>query len=76
MTWPGIEPMSPGGMNNLILLSNGLNSTSNATSKGMDCYQLAIGHIEVRPDRENKTQFLPSSDRVDTAVWMQYMDAN
>ena len=24
----------------------------------------------------NKTQFLPSSSRVDTAVWMHYMDAN
>ena len=32
--------------------------------------------MEVRPDLENETQFLPSSDRVDTATWMHYMDAN
>ena len=32
--------------------------------------------MEFRPDRWNKTQFLPSSGRVDTAVWMHYMDAN
>ena len=32
--------------------------------------------MEVRPDRWNKTQFLPSSGRVDTAVWMHYLDAN
>ena len=42
----------------------------------MDSYRLAIGHMEVRPDRSNETQFLPSSDRVDTAIWMHYMDAN
>ena len=36
----------------------------------------AIGHMEVRPDRQNKTQFLPSSGRVDTTIWMHYMDAN
>ena len=32
--------------------------------------------MEIRPDRSNETQFLPGSDRVDTAVWMHYMDAN
>ena len=32
--------------------------------------------MEVRPDRLNETQFLPSSGRVDTAIWMHYMDAN
>ena len=32
--------------------------------------------MEVRSDRSNETQFLPSSDRVDTAIWMHYMDAN
>ena len=26
--------------------------------------------------RQNETQFLPSSGRVDTAVWMHYMDTN
>ena len=36
----------------------------------------AIGHMEVRPDRENEVQFLPSNGRIDTAVWMHYMDAN
>ena len=25
---------------------------------------------------ENETQFLPGSGRVDTAVWMHYLDAN
>ena len=32
--------------------------------------------MEVRPDRQNKTQFLPSSGRVNTAIWMHYMGAN
>ena len=32
--------------------------------------------MEVRPDRLNKTQFFPSSGRVDIALWMHYMDAN
>ena len=32
--------------------------------------------MEVRPDRKNETQFLPSSGRVDTAIWMHYLDAN
>ena len=32
--------------------------------------------MEIRPDRKNETQFLPSSGRVDTAVWMHYLDAN
>ena len=32
--------------------------------------------MEVRPDRWNETQFLPSSSCIDTAVWMLYMDAN
>ena len=32
--------------------------------------------MEVTPDQLNKTQFLPSSGRVDTAIWMHYMDAN
>ena len=32
--------------------------------------------MEVRPDRYNETQFLPSSGRVDTTIWMHYMDAD
>ena len=32
--------------------------------------------MEIRPDRWNETQFLPSSSRVDTAVWMHHLDAN
>ena len=32
--------------------------------------------MEVRPDRWNETQFFPSSGRIDTAVWMHYVDAN
>ena len=42
----------------------------------MVSYRLAIGHIKVRPDRWNETQYLPSSGRVDTAVSMPYMDVN
>ena len=32
--------------------------------------------MEFRPDRWNKTQFLPGSGRVDTAVWMHCLDTN
>ena len=32
--------------------------------------------MEIRPDRWNETQFLPGSGRIDTAVWMHYLDAN
>ena len=35
-----------------------------------------IGHMEFRPDWWNETQFLPSSNCVDTATWMHYMDAD
>ena len=29
-----------------------------------------------RPNRYNETQFLPGSDRIDTAIWMHHMDSN
>ena len=32
--------------------------------------------MEVRPDRLNERLFFPGSDRVDTAIWMHYMDAD
>ena len=32
--------------------------------------------MEIRPDRYNETQFLPSSGRVDATIWMHSMDAN
>ena len=32
--------------------------------------------MEVRPDRKNNMQFLPSCGRVNTAIWIQYKDAN
>ncbi len=32
--------------------------------------------MEIRPDRQNETQFLPGSGRIDTAIWMHYMDTN
>ena len=32
--------------------------------------------MEVRADWYKETQFYQSSDRVDTAIWMHYMDAN
>ena len=31
--------------------------------------------MEIRPNRLNETQFLPGSDRIDTAIWMHYMDS-
>ena len=30
--------------------------------------------MEVRSDRLNEMQFLPSSGHIDTAIWMHYMD--
>ena len=36
----------------------------------MDCYRQAIGHMEVRPIRWNKTQFFPGSGRVHTTQRM------
>ena len=42
----------------------------------MDSYRLAIGRMEVGPDRLNETQFLPSGGRVNTAIWMHHMDAD
>ena len=32
--------------------------------------------MEIRPDRYNETQFLPGSGRIDTAIWMHYLDAD
>ena len=32
--------------------------------------------MEIRPDRQNETQFLPSCGHVDTAVWMHHLDTN
>ena len=32
--------------------------------------------MEVRPVRLDKTQFFPSSGRVDTAIWVYHVDAN
>ena len=32
--------------------------------------------MEIRLDRWSETQFLPGSSRIDTAIWMHYMDAN
>ena len=32
--------------------------------------------MEIRPNRSNETQFLPGSGRIDTAIWMHYMDLN
>ena len=31
--------------------------------------------MDVRPNWSKETQFLPSSDLVDTAIWMHHMDA-
>ena len=32
--------------------------------------------MEVRPDQQNETQFLPSCGRIDTAIWMNDLNAN
>ena len=32
--------------------------------------------MEIRPNWWNETQFLPGSGRIDTAIWMHYMDSN
>ena len=32
--------------------------------------------MEIRPNRYTKTQFLPSSGRIDTAIWMHHMDSD
>ena len=42
----------------------------------MDSYRYTIDHMEIRPDRQNERQFLPGSGRIDTAVWIHYLDAN
>ena len=46
-----------------------------AMSESMDSYRQAVGHMEVRPIRENKTQFCPRSSRIHTTIWMHHMDA-
>ena len=58
----------------LLLLS--VSSTKKDIDKWITKAWTAIGHIEIRPDRKNETQFLPSSSHVDTAVWMHHLDAN
>ena len=30
----------------------------------------------IRPERYNEAQFLPGNGRVDSTVWMHYLDAN
>ena len=32
--------------------------------------------MEIRPNRWNETQFLSGSGRIDTAIWMFYLEAN
>ena len=32
--------------------------------------------MEIRPNRQNETQFLPGSGHIDTAIWMHFMDSN
>ena len=31
---------------------------------------------EKKEEKKNETQFLPVSGRIDTAIWMHYLDAN
>ena len=45
------------------------------TYRQIDKYQIFYKYIlSVRSDHE--TQFIPGSGRIDTAVWMHYMNAN
>ena len=32
--------------------------------------------MEIRPDQSNETHVLPGSGSIDTALWMDYLDAN
>ena len=32
--------------------------------------------MEIRPNRQNETQFLLGSGRIDTAIWMHHIDSN
>ena len=32
--------------------------------------------MEIRPNRQNETQFLPGSGHIDAAIWVHYMDSN
>ena len=46
------------------------------TSKGMDSYdRLKVKWKSDLTDKINRSLF-PSSGRVDTAIWIHYMDAN
>ena len=56
--------------------SNSYNHYTTGTSNFFLAIDRYLGQMEVRPDRQNETQFLPSSGRVDTAIWIHYMDAN
>ena len=45
-------------------------------SKAVNCYQLAISHLEIWSVQWNKTEFLPSSGCVSTTLWMYHMDVD
>ena len=59
-----------------------LGSSVSSTEKDIDTQLTkawtAIDKLSIiwKSDLTDKTQFLPSSGRIDTAVWMHYMDAN
>ena len=53
-------------VNKVTYLESGVSSTETDINT-----QLAIAWTTI-----DDTQFLPSSDRVDTAIWMHYMDSN
>ena len=57
-----------------------LGSSVSSTEKDIDTRLTkawtAIDYMEIWPDRQNETQFLPGSGRIGTAVWMHYLDAN
>ena len=61
---------------------NYLGSSVSSTETDIDTWLLKawadINRLSViwKSDLTNKTQFLPSGDRVDTALWMHHMDAN
>ena len=39
-------------------------------------FHVDFDRMEIRPDQYNETQFLPGSNRIDTAIGMHYFDAN
>ena len=59
-------------------LVSSVSSTENNVDTRLKKTWTAIDKLSIlwKSDRSNETQFLPNSGRIDTAIWMHYMDAN